>query len=93
VNRSTGRTCDPTPESLATAVWDVLDNLASFAPRRWALRNMCFPIAKHKMFRALRRLERRKEWKINLSGFECRVSWAEQVNTLMHADMAVRTPI
>ncbi len=36
-----GLVCEPTGESIARAIWRIADESSAFAPRPWALENMC----------------------------------------------------
>jgi len=55
-------------ETIAREIWYALDHLDDFEPRKWALSNMCKPVAVEKMQTALKSLERKKGWKINWQG-------------------------
>lgn len=70
IESNTGRTCDPTPESLARCIHDVLDDQTQFEPRRWALENMCLEQAMPKLLSAIRALSAKSNVPINTAVFE-----------------------
>jgi hypothetical protein len=90
INERNGRLCSPTPQSIAEAVWDVLDRIDSFKPREWALENMCKQVSEVKLAEALTQLEHDKGWKINKNlgwcGSGIASNWAHQV---IEADKAI----
>lgn len=59
-----------TPSRIAQDIWRALDCLPTFEPRKWALANMCKPIAIKRMQEALQKLEQKKGWLINWQDVE-----------------------
>jgi glycosyltransferase involved in cell wall biosynthesis len=89
VDDRNGRQCDPSAESLAGAIWHVLDHLESYQPRDWALRNMCLPVALGRIARALERLAEQKGWRINLEDLGFRdIDWHGARRHVQEADAA-----
>jgi len=80
LENANGLTFDPTPAAMAEAVWWALDNPYRFAPRKWALANMCKPVGDERLRAALTRLGKSLGCDINIEA-------AEGTTSMVHGDV------
>ncbi len=94
VNEQNGRLSDPTAESLAESIWDVLDHRDSYRPRTWALENMCLTAALRRIREALDLLAERKNWRINRESLRfTEIDWHARRRLVQEADAACPLPV
>lgn len=87
VNDQNGRLCDAAPESIANAVWHVLDHLDEYRPRDWAIRHMSLPAAMTTMRCALDKLAAERQLLVNSDELTCsEIDWRQQLQLVQNAN-------
>jgi glycosyltransferase involved in cell wall biosynthesis len=78
---------EPWPAAIAERIWQTLDTLEDFAPRDWALANMCRAVGVSRLQKALKRLQHARGWRINWQDVDHDgAAWTEWWKPVVAAD-------
>lgn len=65
VTAECGIRCEPHGQAIAAAIWQAIDQRNTFAPREWALENLCVSAAMRDLNHSLVEIEKANDWRIN----------------------------